>query len=80
MLPEGHELDLVLRYEAALDRKLHKVMDRLRQVQADRRAAEAATGDGGGTSQPCIDNYETKPPRQTSVQPVQTSARRPAFT
>jgi hypothetical protein len=42
MLPAGHELELVLRYEAALDRKLHKVMDRLRQIQADRRAAEAA--------------------------------------
>jgi len=47
MLPEGHELDLVLRYEAALDRKLHKVMDRLRQIQADRRAAEAADAEGG---------------------------------
>jgi len=47
MLPEGHELDLVLRYEAALDKKLHKVMDRLRQVQADRRAAEAADAAGG---------------------------------
>jgi hypothetical protein len=46
MLPEGHELDLVLRYEAAIDRKLHKVMDRLRQVQADRRAAEAAPAAG----------------------------------
>ena len=48
MLPEGHDLDLVLRYEAAIDRKLHKVMDRLRQVQADRRAAEAAAGEAGG--------------------------------
>jgi hypothetical protein len=82
MLPEGHELDLVLRYEAALDRKLHKTMDRLGRVQADRRAAEAVTGDGVGTSQPCNDNYETNPPRQTSVRPAQTSAchRRPAFT
>jgi hypothetical protein len=47
MLPDGHDLDLVLRYEAAIDKKLHKVMDRLRQVQADRRAAEAA-GEAGG--------------------------------
>src|SRR5216684_4128408 len=48
MLPEGRDLDLVLRYEAAIDKKLHKVMDRLRQVQADRRAAEAAAGEAGG--------------------------------
>jgi hypothetical protein len=48
MLPEERDLDLVLRYEAAIDRKLHKVMDRLRQVQADRRAAEAAAGEAGG--------------------------------
>jgi len=48
MLPDGPDLDLVLRYEAAIDRKLHKVMGRLRQVQADRRAAEAADGEAGG--------------------------------
>jgi hypothetical protein len=46
MLPEVHELDLVLRYEAANDRKLHRVMDRLHQVQADRRAVEAAAAGG----------------------------------
>ena len=48
MLPEGRDLDLVLRYEAAIDKKLHKVMDRLRQVQADRREAEAAASEAGG--------------------------------
>ena len=48
MLPDGPDLDLVLRYEAAIDRKFHKVMGRLRQVQADRRAAEAAAGEAGG--------------------------------
>jgi len=48
MLPDGPDLDLVLRYEAAIDRKFHKVMDRLRRVQADHRTAEAVTGGAGG--------------------------------
>jgi hypothetical protein len=48
MLPDGPDLDLVLRYEAAIDRKFHKVMGRLRQVQTDRRAAEAAAGEARG--------------------------------
>lgn len=42
MLPDGHDFDLVLRYEAANDKKLDRVMKQLHQVQADRRAAEAA--------------------------------------
>ena len=50
MLPVGPELDLVLRYEAALDRKLHKAMDQLRKIQADRQAV--ARGDAGGDPPP----------------------------
>jgi hypothetical protein len=36
----------VLRYGTAIDKQLHKAMDRLRQVLADRRVAEAAAVEG----------------------------------
>ncbi len=55
---------LVLRYGTAIDKQLHKAMDRLRQVQAARRAAEAAAVEGGHL--PRREVYETKPPRRTS--------------
>jgi len=47
-LPKAKDLDLLLRYDPANDKKLHKTIDLLRRVQADRRAAEAAAGAVGG--------------------------------
>ena len=68
-LPNARDLDRLLRYDAANDRKLHRAIRQLRQIQADRRAAEAAAGPGGPeevTSPPRRENYETKPRRRTS--------------
>ncbi len=47
-LPNPRDLDLLLRYDTANDRKLHRAMRQLRQVQADRLAVEAAAGAAGG--------------------------------
>ena len=46
-LPSATDLALLLRYDTPNDKKLHKTMDQLRKVQADRRKAEAASGDEG---------------------------------
>jgi hypothetical protein len=40
-LPSATDMDLLLRYDTANNKKLHKTMDQLRQVQTDRRNAEA---------------------------------------
>jgi hypothetical protein len=47
-LPNAKDLDLLLRYATPNDKGLHKAMDQLRRVQADRRTAEAAAGEVGG--------------------------------
>ena len=62
--PNGKDLDLVRRYGTANDKPLHKAIDRLHQVQADHRAAEAAAVEGGHL--PRREDYETKPPHRTS--------------
>jgi len=36
------DMDLLLRYDTANNKKLHKTMDQLRKVRADRREAESA--------------------------------------
>jgi hypothetical protein len=46
-LPNARDLDLLLRYDTANDRKLHRAIRQLRQIQADRRAAEAAADTAG---------------------------------
>jgi hypothetical protein len=46
-LPNPRDLDLLLRYDTANDRKLHRAIRQLRQIQADRGAAEAAADTAG---------------------------------
>jgi len=41
-LPGAMDMDLLLRYDTANNKKLHKTMDQLRKVRADRRKAESA--------------------------------------
>jgi hypothetical protein len=47
-LPNANDPDLLLRYDTANDRKLHRAIRQLRQVQADRLGVEAAAGATGG--------------------------------
>jgi hypothetical protein len=46
-LPDAQDLDRMLRYGIPIDKQFHRTMVQLRQVQADRRAAEAAAAAGG---------------------------------
>jgi hypothetical protein len=47
-LPNAKDLDLLLRYDTANDRKLHRAIRQLRLIQADRLGVEAAAGTPGG--------------------------------
>jgi hypothetical protein len=47
-LPNAKDLDLLLRYATPNGKELHKAMDQLRRLQADRRRAEAAAGAAEG--------------------------------
>jgi len=69
-LPRAMDMDLLLRYDTANNKKLHKTMDQLRKVRADRREAEAAAcgvEDYQTAAQARKDNAKTKPPWQADL-------------